>query len=65
MGERYSMNSALETSLNQLERLLRWIYPGLLFWVALPFAFVSAKGDFSPQEYANFYDGEACSDRPV
>jgi hypothetical protein len=29
---------AIGTLFNYFERLLRWIYPGLLFWLALPLA---------------------------
>lgn len=51
------MNDAVSAALANFERVLRWIYPGLLFWAALPFAIVSAEGAFEVSHYAGFYNG--------
>ncbi len=45
----------VENILANFERLLRWIFPGLLLWLVLPIAATSGRFDVS--SYRDFYEG--------
>lgn len=45
----------VENILANFERLLRWIFPGLLLWLVLPAA--ATTGRFDVSSYRDFYEG--------
>jgi len=45
----------LKQLFDRFERVLRWGYPGLLFWLTLPIA--ASDGPFDVGHYADFYNG--------
>ena len=45
----------VDSAPTHFERLLRWVYPGLLVWLVLPLS--ATSGPFNIARYTGFYGG--------
>ncbi|GEM_PF-6779921 len=51
------LGSTIRATFDSFERLLRWVYPGLLFWALLPLAVFPVDKPQGLAPFASFYSG--------